>query len=639
MPKAADSRISALLAYFSRHATATFRELAETLGVSSRTVRNDVKRLNFLLGDMATLESEAGVLALVIYDREAFFAYERELRAASEQAPDSPKSRRARLFGLIASSTSPVTMERLAQRLYMSRSTLAADLAALRDDIAPWGLSILGRENSGLVLDGNEIDIRSYIIDKAYDAIYGDRPLDGQIQDIIAKNARLISSETSIRDILVRYVTVMLDRFRRGHAIGAIDEPLVDFVETPEFSLVDRLVDDIEGVTGGRYPYKERLFVLLSIVGVRTPGDAGSVGPIELDEEVVSLVKDIVTAVHDDLNIAISFGDLSTEVLYHIKYMLNRLRCGIVLRNPLLGDMREKYPLEYEISGIAARIIRNHIGIEVPDDERGYLTAYFGVIFERLRTSSMRHLKIAVVAGSERITAHLIEAQLRKVLDSSDEVSLFTRSEVGEDVLEGFDVVLSTTPLPLSCDVPMIIVHEVFDEQEMLGRIRRAVKSGEAIYAADAGASPTIRNLLSPERFFRLEDVEDYAGGIARMVDDLIGQGCLDQGFAERLKKREQLHRMVFDHAVALPHCQQFATGDIVLALGTFPRPVACGHDLVQVIFLLGVPESVHVDESALVRVYDEIVQIVQSKTLCERLAGATTYEDAIRVLSRGEVQ
>jgi len=134
------------------------------------------------------LEREAGVLALVIYDREAFFAYERELRAASEQAPDSPKSRRARLFGLIASSTSPVTMERLAQRLYMSRSTLAADLTALRDDIAPWGLSILGRENSGLVLDGNEIDIRSYIIDKAYDAIYGNRPLDGQIQDIIAKN-------------------------------------------------------------------------------------------------------------------------------------------------------------------------------------------------------------------------------------------------------------------------------------------------------------------------------------------------------------------------------------------------------------------------------------------------------------------
>ena len=122
------------------------------------------------------------------------------------------------------------------------------------------------------------------------------------------------------------------------------------------------------------------------------------------------------------------------------------------------------------------------------------------------------------------------------------------------------------------------------------------------------------------------------------MVDDLIGQGCLDQGFAERLKKRELLHRMVFDHAVALPHCQQFATGDIVLALGTFPRPVDCGRDLVQVIFLLGVPESIHVDEGILMRVYDEIVQIVQGKALCERLAGTTSYEEAIRVLSRGGV-
>lgn len=354
------------------------------------------------------------------------------------------------------------------------------------------------------------------------------------------------------------------------------------------------------------------------------------------DEEVIAVAKDIVTAVRDDLNIAVSFGDLSTEVLYHIKYMLNRLRFGIVLRNPLVEDMKRKYPLEYEISGIAARIIARRIGFEVSDDERGYLTAYFGVVFERLRTSGKRHLKIAVVASSERITAQLIETQLRKVLDSFDEVSLFTRSEVDEGVLAGFDVVLSTTPLSAAAHVPMIIVREVFDEQEMLRRIQQAVKSAERGLVGAGSVEPMVCDLLRPERFFRLEGARDYAEGVDAMVSELTRQGCLDHGFAARLRERELIHLMVFDHSVALPHCQQHATTDLVVALGTFARPVRCGSDVVQVVFLLGVPEPDHVDEGVLVRVYDEIVRIGQDGAVSERLAGAETYWEAVRILSRG---
>lgn len=81
MSSAADSRISALLAYFSTHATATFPELAKALGVSSRTVRNDVKRLNGLLGAAAALESKSGVLTLSVYDQASFSACEQRLRA------------------------------------------------------------------------------------------------------------------------------------------------------------------------------------------------------------------------------------------------------------------------------------------------------------------------------------------------------------------------------------------------------------------------------------------------------------------------------------------------------------------------------------------------------------------------------
>ena len=41
----------------------------------------------------------------------------------------------------------------------------------------------------------------------------------------------------------------------------------------------------------------------------------------------------------------------------HIMFMLNRLRYGIRLVNPMLEDLKSKYPLAYQLAGIAAAAI------------------------------------------------------------------------------------------------------------------------------------------------------------------------------------------------------------------------------------------------------------------------------------------
>lgn len=633
MPLAVNNRILAIISYFSKYASSSFGELAARLGVSVRTVRNDIKQLNDLLQGSASIEADRGTLRLYVYQERD---YEEILDglARSSLGADTPGRRQARLFGLLARATKPMTMADLAGMLFVSRATLAGDVTQLRKDIAGYGLTILGKENSGLTLDGDEIEIRLYLLERAYDAVYGNESLPEDIVRAVSEGAHRISAEESVCQSLMRYVTVMCDRFGHGHAIGALSDQVSELARTPEYTLVDTLVNAMEKMSGNSYPQKERLFVSLAIMGTRVPGDAGEeVAPIELDSEVVSLMREIIRAVSDELNVPVSFGDLTNELLYHIKYMLNRLRYSILLENPPLDDIRRRYPLEYAIAGVASKVIEEHCNVKVPDGERGYLAAYFGVLMERLRSQHPRTVRVAIVAGSERITACLIEAQLHKVLDEAMQTSLFTRSEVNEGILRNFDIVLSTAALPFDTDVPVIIVREVFDATELVERMQRALSWASPLSSATAAVRTAITGHLDDDHFFVLDASRGYRDGIESMVGNLEGMGELDEGFLDRLREREHQHRMAFGNGVALPHCLQLATGNVALALGVYPHPVLYGEEVVKVVFLLGVPAADGAKGASIVRYYDEIVSVSQDEELVDRLSETRDFRAAIRVL------
>ena len=146
MPLAVNNRILAIISYFSKYASSSFGELAARLGVSVRTVRNDIKQLNDLLQGSASIEADRGTLRLYVYQERD---YEEILDglARSSLGADTPGRRQARLFGLLARATKPMTMADLAGMLFVSRATLAGDVTQLRKDIAGYGLTILGKEN------------------------------------------------------------------------------------------------------------------------------------------------------------------------------------------------------------------------------------------------------------------------------------------------------------------------------------------------------------------------------------------------------------------------------------------------------------------------------------------------------------
>lgn len=95
----------------------------------------------------------------------------------------------------------------------------------------------------------------------------------------------------------------------------------------------------------------------------------------KIDPEYLVIAEDIVEAIGRESNLELS-DTLVLELADHISLSLERERRGNSLPNPLLSEIRMFYKKEYELAGIAAQVIHDHLGIWVGEDERGFIALH-----------------------------------------------------------------------------------------------------------------------------------------------------------------------------------------------------------------------------------------------------------------------
>jgi lichenan operon transcriptional antiterminator len=608
--------------------------IASKLNVSERTVRNDIKQLEQMLEGCAVIEGVQGKYSLRVFDQKQFQDIFEEL-TQEDKFLNSPRNRMDYLFGKLMRATLPVLTDDLAYEMSVGRTTLVGDLKKLRTELEEYHISIVGKTSKGLMLCGDELDIRKYVLETSYDQLYRDYPLDEEIEAIIGRHFQQNQLDKKVETEFRQFIILMLDRFLTGHYIGTLSGRYYNLTATPEFEIVSALIDEIGAVLQTEFPAEEKLFTLLPIIGMRTPADIKGIRSIELDEQVRPLLQKILEQIQVATTLSIELGEFQEEFLYHLMFMLNRLRFHVHIENPMIEDLVEKYPLAYQVAGIAARVIERECGFAVPVDERGYLASYFGVFLAESQLRMEKQCRAAVVCGTGKVNARLVEVQLKKVLDSSTQIIQLAAETVTPEQLNDFDIIFTTTYLGFECDRPVIQINEIFNEQELRRKIDKARYWSQTSIPVLDNNWFVMTGLLDESRFFVLDKAANYDEGIAEMVLSLTAQGQLDEGFLDRLVEREKKGTMAFDHSIALPHSVQYANDQLLLAIGVFPEPkIHKGHEI-SVIFLLALPEHIGEGDNLLIRIYDEIISISQDEELLHKIASAGSYIDLLRVLYR----
>ena len=282
----------------------------------------------------------------------------------------------------------------------------------------------------------------------------------------------------------------------------------------------------------------------------------------------------------------------------------------------------------------AAKVIEEKYHVIVPEDEVGYITAYFGAYILEYSIGQQKPYRIALICSTGRGTARLIASQLKKLLGHNAEMDLYSEKQVSEELLYDYDIVFSTVTLPFESKRQIIRIKDIFDEKELLLHIQK-VKYLEKVdfLGEETSGVSLIAALLEENTFFLLDEKKSYLENTKMMIEQLTERGFVDERFWERISEREKNSTMVFGHNVAFPHTvNEQREGKLVFALGISTKKLKseCGEN-VQLIFLLALPKNKELDDSVLVRIYDEMISIAQNEQYIAEITKAENYKQLVR--------
>ena len=625
-----DNRICKILQILEHKRSASLEYLEKKLNVSAKSIKNDIKELNEIFDGNALIQFKLGKYKLYVLEYKQFERIKENLYLHDDFF-NSPKKRMAYVIKRLMNDENPVLTEDLAFEMSIGRTTLVGDLKKIREALEKYNIKIVGKTNTGLKLQGEEIDIRLFVLENLYEEIYKDHELDYDVKEELDKIFLDLKLEGSTRKQIIKFLTVLIDRLVNGHSIDELNETYEDLIYTDQINVSNNISDRIEKIFGIKIPDNERVFMTLPIVGMRTPMDIDRVKNLEITEEVIDLVLDIIKLIKLEMNITITPGNLLDEFTYHISFMLNRLKYGIKIKNPVLDEIKEKYMVPYKLAELTKILIEDRTKKKVSKDELGFLAVYFSVFISENSYEQNKLCSIAIVCGTGKITARLIAAQLRKIVDIDTRLEMFSDSQVNKELLDQFDLVLSTIRIECDTVTPIIYLTEIFDENQLKNKIESVRYTEKLNIPMLQGMESLVLSLLDEEKFFILDSDKSYMENVDYMIDSLYGLSYVDKGFKERIHSRESKSTMVFDEYIALPHAINKGTDKIIFSIGVFADGKKKEKDdKLKVIFLLAIPDIEEKDDDILVKIYDEIIAISKDKQAVENIAKVKNYRELL---------
>lgn len=620
-----ENRTAVILRNIEMQSVCSVESLAAKLDVSQKTIRNDIKELNCLLGGYACISNNKGTCKLIVFAPKGFTEIRNKIYK-QEDLFNSSHTRMAYMFWQLMHAEEPYLTDDLSEEMKVARTTTIGDLNRLRKVIEKYDLKIKGKANTGLALCGDEYKIRLFILENIYEQLYLNFPLGQIIREKLYDFQERLSMDALGFGFFYRFFVVMIQRMESGHTIKKLEPKYEELYGSSAYMIVDEFLNEIEQVKGYKISKEERLFLSISVAGMRTPANTAEIEQkISISEGVADLIIEILDWIKAELNVTVVANELFDDFVYHVFFMINRLKYGFHIYNPMVDDFKNKYSVAYKMAEIAKGVLEERVGIEMTEDEMGFLTAYFGVFLLEQEPEKKR-CKIAIVCGSGKIIGRLIENQLKKIFDVEPEFEIFY-GIFDENRKDDFDYIVTTTELHMDTKTPVIFMDEVFDREYIQRKFENMRYLSEAGRTIRKGIDSLFMNLLDETRFFVLDQESSYDENVDRMARALTNQGELDAGFAQRVREREKYSTMVLDQNIAFPHTKNMLS-KLTLAMGVFPDMLKDDkYGNIRIIILLGIPESME-DDTVLVRLYDDILSIGKKPDVIPKIQKMESYRE-----------
>lgn len=624
-----ENRLARILNIMEQKQSVTVDYLSEKMDVSPKTIKNDIKEINNSLEGHAIVENKRNSYVFYIFDTDGYEQVKNKVYA-HDDFMNSPNSRIVFIMQKLMNTDYPYLTDELAYDMNIGRSTVNGDLKRLRKILEEYEIEILGKTNTGISLNGDELEIRFFILENMYDGIYKDYPLDSDLIDAIKQIALEYELDSVAVEYFIKFFTVMIDRFLNGNPLSKLDKKYEELKESSAYIFAREIANNISKVLMTDLPEEEILFISIPIAGMRTPTNIKTIEKLQVKKTTEDLILKIKDKIKQEMNINIQSEQIMHEFMYHIQFMINRMKYGFKIRGIDCEEIKSSNSVAYTVAEVAASVIQNEENIEISNEEIALMSVYFGILIDKSNLEKNKIYNIAIICGTGRISARVVESNLKKIIKNETVMDLYSDSNIDSEILDKYDLVVSTVKLDIDTKSEIIYIKDVLDRSELKRKIDLLKYSDKKEISFIKGMDSIMLGILDENRFFVLDKNYSYSENVNMMIDILENEGHLDAGFKERIRKREEKSSMIFEDTVAFPHTINYASKNIELALGVVPENMSDKKEKdIKLVFLLGLPED-DGDDTVLVKIYDEIIKIASDKELVEEISKIENYKDLL---------
>lgn len=464
------------------HSFLTIHDIAQSLGISSRTVHREMKNVEDTLNKYHLSLARVPKLGLRIEGEPESIDY--FIQALNEQHTIdlSDEERKVIILYNLIQSKDPVKLYSLANEIGSSTHTINKIIEQLEPELHTFELSLERRRGEGLILNGEEVDKRQLLARIMLEKLDGDSVY-SVVEDHFVYHTlnethlrgivdidRLFNVERLLMDelgtlpytlteasylTLTIHIVLAIERIKQDGHVEIEDDILNELISTDEFKVSKRLTNVLSNIYNVTFNHSEIAFITMHLRGARRRHET----TYENNDIHKQRVTELIEFVKDQ---GFSFKDedaLFKGLNLHLEPAINRLEANIETYNPLT-EMIETYDQElFEAVSSGLKIV--FINYHFPKSEVAYIALHFGGM---LKAKERRSLHVLVVCSSGIGTSRILSNRLKQHFSEITETTEVSVSSLKSIDYSKYDGMIST--VAVDTKYPHITVNPLLPKQD-----------------------------------------------------------------------------------------------------------------------------------------------------------------------------
>ncbi|MGL5436550.1 MAG: BglG family transcription antiterminator [Lachnospiraceae bacterium] len=588
--------------------TCQVRQLADNVGLSEKTIRTKINQINDWLEqeDLGKVLKKQGTGIWL----EASDAQLEKLKTILREDEYSAVSavfegRNRQLLGklLRLKSGEIITMQRLADSLYLSPPTVSNILK----ELTPWfekrSLKISSVRNKGISLDGDEYNYRIaikdyliYMMPEVMPALLGNYAAGVdiyRIRRIIVNAENAWRIELADNSFNMAWILTCLS-MTRNHPEGEHKFPESqeeDIQHYVEYSFAESIYQRLERefqVELSKSDIVLLAILLISAKRMNTILDINSENYArQYDQNLQNFVRNVIQAIDLVLDANLTNDEILFEsLLIHMRSAIFRMKYSTAVSESISKYVKNEYKQPFLATWSTSYLFEEHYGIQVTEDELAGIALYIQAAL--IRQKKGHRLCAVLVSQAGQASSQLIIEMIKYNLPEITDIKAVSNHDFSIRQYPDADLILSTAKME-TADARIVPIGERISEQ-MIAQIRDKVKEIKKAWKKTRFCFHNIcHQLFDIELILVHPDVSDKTSLVTMMVEKMAGKGDVAEGYLESVLERERATTTSIGRGVAIPHGNMAETNEARIGVAILDKPIDWSGEPVDVVFLLAV--------------------------------------------------